>query len=100
LHLLIKEVVPNGVLADPMKAGYVDRGSSTRASSAAEVGGGGGVYAGGGPVLKYSASGTTIFVRGVTGATEGDEVSVQAYPDGTDTIAGKTLDKWVFVRRL
>ncbi len=101
LHLLIEEVVPNGVLADPMNGGYVDH-SSVRASRSARVGGGGGVYAGGGgPVLEYSPSGKTIFVRGITGVAEGDQMSVQAYPDGTHTTdAGRTVQKWIFVRRL
>ena len=101
LHLLIEEVVPNGVLADPMNGGYVDH-SSVRASGSARIGAGGNVYAGGGgPVLEYSPSGKTIFVRGITGVAEGDQISVRAYPDGTQTTdGGRTVQKWIFVARL
>jgi hypothetical protein len=80
------QVTATGVLAEP----YEDHAV---ASSMARIGGGGGVGS------YLAPSGTVAFVRGVTGAAEGDRIERKVVPDGTHTYldtsgASRTVRRW------
>lgn len=63
LHLEVTEVLPNGILADPLER-HEDTGPPAVTSRLGRVGGGGGVYApGGGISVSYERSGKTISCR-------------------------------------
>jgi hypothetical protein len=88
MQIEIIQVISGGVLADPLEE---------NAPIGNDVGDGGAVSPGG-----YSRSGKTIFVQGVSGAAEGNQMAVRAYQDGTFTYtdtqnASRTVEKWVVV---
>jgi len=93
LHIQIDQVIPGGVLAYPMKMVY---SGGPVASGMASIGGGGNV-AHGGDGGSYEATGKTIFVEGVQGAAEGQEMGIKAYRDGTHTFGVRTVERWVLV---
>ena len=90
----VSQVLPDGVLADKMKADF----DTPVADSAQSDGGGGGVGPGGGVV--YRDSGTVIFVEiPSAGLAESQQLHKLAAPDGTYTYtdtdgASRTVEKW------
>lgn len=55
-----------------------------------------------GAAVGYRPSGRTIYVQGLSGVTDGESVTIQAYRDGIyrsgdDAGSHRTLEKWVFI---
>ncbi len=93
------QVLQGGVLADRLKAHF----SPVVTTSMGSIGGGGGSGTGGG--ASYERSGTFIFVEGITGLAEGEEVKIRVRRNGVynyrDTEgASRTVEKWKFIERL
>ena len=89
----IIQVLKGGILADKMTAEYVPG----PASSMARIGGGGGAAEGG---FSYYPSGKIIFIQGLTGVAEGQQIEVKAYPNKVYSYrdingASRTVEKWV-----
>ena len=44
--------------------------------------------------------GITIWIKGLTGVAEGETIGIQAYRDGRAIFENRTLQNWVFVKRV
>jgi len=95
LNAEVTQVLPNGILADKMEPEYHD----SPGTSLSDVGGG----RGGGLVVEYVKSGTTIFIEMPTdGVAEHQRLKCYAVHTGTFTFtdihqASRTVEKWITV---
>lgn len=90
IHVEITQVLPEGVLADKLKANYTS-------SNLQSIGGGGGLPF----ISSYTRSGTVIFIKGLKVIAEGKRMAFIGLEDGTYSFtdtdgASRTVECWIF----